>query len=100
MTGVLIVGASAAGLACAEALRRKGYTDPITVLGAERHLPYDRPPLSKQVLSGTWEPEKARLRTPDALTVLNAEFLLDDPAVHLDVSARAVHTASGRVLTA
>ncbi|NKE61088.1 NAD(P)/FAD-dependent oxidoreductase [Lentzea sp. PSKA42] len=96
----LIVGASAAGLATAEALRRKGYTDPLTILGAEPHLPYDRPPLSKQVLSGSWEPAKAQLRSAEALAALDASLVLGDPAVHLDVAERAVHTASGRVLKA
>ncbi|MDX8029084.1 FAD-dependent oxidoreductase [Lentzea sp. BCCO 10_0856] len=95
-----MVGASAAGLATAEALRRKGYTGPLTILGAEPHLPYDRPPLSKQVLSGTWEPTRARLRSAEALAALDATFVLGDPAVHLDVSERAVHTASGRVFKA
>ena len=97
---VLVVGASAAGLATAEALRRKGHTGRLTVLGAEPHLPYDRPPLSKQVLSGAWEPARARLRTPDHLSTLDAEFVLGDPAVGLDVTARAVATASGRVFAA
>jgi NADPH-dependent 2,4-dienoyl-CoA reductase/sulfur reductase-like enzyme len=96
----LIVGASAAGLATAEALRRKGCADPITVLGAEPHLPYDRPPLSKQVLSGAWEPARAQLRSPEALAALDVSFVLGDPAVHLDVPQRTVHTASGRVLKA
>ncbi|WP_229812426.1 NAD(P)/FAD-dependent oxidoreductase [Lentzea flava] len=95
-----MVGASAAGLATAEALRRKGYTGRLTILGAEPHLPYDRPPLSKQVLSGAWEPAKAQLRPAEALAALDAEFVLGDPAVHLDVAERAVHTASGRVLEA
>ncbi|NGY64750.1 FAD-dependent oxidoreductase [Lentzea sp. NEAU-D13] len=95
-----MVGASAAGLATAEALRRKGYTGPLTILGAEPHLPYDRPPLSKQVLSGTWEPARAQLRSAEALAALDATFVLGDPAVHLDVTERAVHTASGRVLKA
>ncbi|HEX6360806.1 NAD(P)/FAD-dependent oxidoreductase [Actinophytocola sp.] len=98
--GVLVVGASAAGLAAAEALRRKGYQGRLTVLGAERHLPYDRPPLSKQVLSGSWQSDKAQLRQPDALSKLDAEFVLGDPAVGLDTAARAVATASGRVLNA
>ncbi len=70
------------------------------VLGAEAHLPYDRPPLSKQVLAGDWAPERASLRTPDALSALNAEFVLGDPAVRLDARARTVHTESGRALTA
>jgi NADPH-dependent 2,4-dienoyl-CoA reductase/sulfur reductase-like enzyme len=98
--GVLVVGASAAGLATAEALRRKGYRGPLTVLGAEPHLPYDRPPLSKQVLSGAWQPERARLRPPDALSTLDATFVLGDPAVSLDAAARTVHTSSGLALTA
>ncbi|MEV0041850.1 FAD-dependent oxidoreductase, partial [Streptomyces sp. NPDC050804] len=58
--GVLVVGASAAGLATVEALRRFGFAGVVTVVGAETHPPYDRPPLSKQVLSGAWEPERAR----------------------------------------
>ncbi|WP_112263847.1 NAD(P)/FAD-dependent oxidoreductase [Lentzea terrae] len=96
----LVVGASAAGLATAEALRRKGYTGPLTILGSEPHLPYDRPPLSKQVLSGSWAPDRVALRSADALAALDVDFVLGDPAVHLDVVERAVHTASGRVLKA
>ncbi|AWS48665.1 NAD(P)/FAD-dependent oxidoreductase [Streptosporangium sp. 'caverna'] len=98
--GVLVVGASAAGLATVEALRRKGYRGGLTVLGAEPHLPYDRPPLSKQVLSGVWDPERAHLRPQAALSALDAEFVLADPAVGLDPATRTVHTASGRALRA
>ena len=98
--GVLVVGASAAGLATVEALRRKGYQGGLTVLGAEPHLPYDRPPLSKQVLSGVWDPERAHLRPQSALSALDAEFILANPAVGLDPATRTVHTASGRALRA
>ncbi|MGN9837068.1 NAD(P)/FAD-dependent oxidoreductase [Nonomuraea sp. H19] len=97
---VLVVGASAAGLATAEALRRKGYQGGLTVLGAEPHLPYDRPPMSKQVLSGAWDPERARLRPEPVLSALDAEFVLGDAAVGLDAELRTVHTASGRALRA
>ncbi|MFF8905243.1 NAD(P)/FAD-dependent oxidoreductase [Streptomyces olivaceoviridis] len=97
---VLIAGASAGGLATAEALRRKGYTGTLTLLGAEREPPYDRPPLSKQVLSGAWEPHRARLRSPEALAALDAEFLLGDPAVGFHAHRREVTTAAGRTLTA
>ncbi|GII22681.1 NAD(P)/FAD-dependent oxidoreductase [Planosporangium mesophilum] len=97
---VLVVGASAAGLSAVEALRRKGYQGRLTLLGAEPHPPYDRPPLSKQVLSGDWSPERVRLRQPDALSFLDTTFILGDPAVGLDAAARTVHTAAGRVLTA
>jgi len=97
---VLVVGASAGGLATVEALRRKGYQGAITVLGAEPHLPYDRPPLSKQVLSGAWEPDRTLLRTEDVLSTLDARFVLGDPATGLDVASRTVRTESGRELTA
>ncbi|MGW4210291.1 NAD(P)/FAD-dependent oxidoreductase [Lentzea sp. NPDC004789] len=98
--GVLVVGASAAGLATAEALRRKGYLGPLTILGAEPHLPYDRPPLSKQVLAGAWQPDRTQLRRPDVLSALDATFVLGDPAVSLDSVNRTVHTSSGLTLTA
>ncbi|MEU6549016.1 FAD/NAD(P)-binding oxidoreductase [Streptomyces sp. NPDC046915] len=97
---VLIVGASVAGLATAETLRRRGYEGRLTLLDAESRPLYDRPPLSKGVLSGTWPPDRALLRTPEALQALGAEFVLGDPAVALDVASRTVHTASGRVLRA
>ncbi|WP_410790832.1 NAD(P)/FAD-dependent oxidoreductase [Kribbella sp. C-35] len=95
---VLVVGASAAGLTTVEALRRKGFREPITVLGAEWHPPYDRPPLSKQFLSGDWDEARTRLRPEAMLSALEADFVLGDPAVALD--GRTVRTASGRRLSA
>ncbi|MGV9778412.1 NAD(P)/FAD-dependent oxidoreductase [Streptosporangium sp. NPDC003464] len=95
---VLIVGASAAGLSTAEALRRHGYQGRLTFLDAEPHLPYDRPPLSKQVLAGAWEPSRARLRSQTQLEALHAESVPGEAAVELDAAAREVRTASGRVL--
>ncbi|TDW15172.1 NAD(P)/FAD-dependent oxidoreductase [Kribbella kalugense] len=97
---VLVVGASAAGLTTVEALRRKGYREPITVLGAEWHPPYDRPPLSKQFLCGDWDEARTRLRPDTMLSALDAEFVLGDSAVALDVDRRLVRTAAGRALTA
>ena len=52
---IVIVGASLAGLRAAEALRDEGFTGSLTIIGDEVHEPYDRPPLSKQVLKG-WVP--------------------------------------------
>jgi NADPH-dependent 2,4-dienoyl-CoA reductase/sulfur reductase-like enzyme len=99
-SSVLIVGASAAGLATAEALRRKGYGGELTLLGDEPHPPYDRPPLSKQVLAGTWSPERARLRSQEVLSALDARFVLGDSAVALEVQTRTVSTAAGCALRA
>jgi NADPH-dependent 2,4-dienoyl-CoA reductase/sulfur reductase-like enzyme len=95
-----VVGASAAGLSTAESLRRRGYEGALTVLGAESNLPYDRPPLSKQVLSGTWEPDRTRLRPPAALAASRAEIILRDKAINLDAANRTVETAAGRELSA
>ncbi|MGW0579257.1 NAD(P)/FAD-dependent oxidoreductase [Streptomyces sp. NPDC002920] len=97
---VLVVGAAAAGLATVEALRRKGYTGAVTVLGDEPNPPYDRPPLSKQVLSGAWEPVRAELRPREFLADLNAEFHLGDAATALHVPTRTVRTRTGCELRA
>jgi 3-phenylpropionate/trans-cinnamate dioxygenase ferredoxin reductase subunit len=87
---VVIVGASAAGLGAAEALRRRGYDGALTLIGDEQHLPYDRPPLSKQILAGRWEPARIVLRSDAELAGLGAEFLLGRSAVGLDRADRRV----------
>ncbi|MEW2544692.1 FAD/NAD(P)-binding oxidoreductase [Streptomyces sp. NPDC047002] len=97
---VLVVGASAAGLAVVEALRRKGYVGRITLLGAEAGAPYDRPPLSKQVLAGTWDPERTLLRTKETLDALGAAFALGERAVAFDATTRTVRTELDRELSA
>ncbi|HJP78031.1 MAG TPA: FAD-dependent oxidoreductase [Pseudonocardiaceae bacterium] len=91
---VVVVGAAAAGLTTAEALRRGGFDGKLTMIGAEQHAPYDRPPLSKQILAGTWEREKIDLRPADALSTLDAEWLLGSAATGLDIAAREVRLAN------
>ena len=59
---VVVVGGSLAGLRAVEALRTAGYDGRVTVVGAETRQPYDRPPLSKKVLAGEWEPDRIALR--------------------------------------
>jgi NADPH-dependent 2,4-dienoyl-CoA reductase/sulfur reductase-like enzyme len=95
---VVVVGASAAGLAAAESLRRNGFHGELTMVGAEAHHPYDRPPLSKQVLRGDWEPERVAFRKPEAVQALEATWLLGTPAAALDTDARTVRLADDRVL--
>jgi NADPH-dependent 2,4-dienoyl-CoA reductase/sulfur reductase-like enzyme len=92
---VVVVGASAAGLTAAETLRREGFSGQLTVVGEERHLPYDRPPLSKQALKGEWGPERLALRPRDAIDGLGATWLLGRPAVGVDLAARAVELSDG-----
>ncbi|MBY8860003.1 FAD-dependent oxidoreductase [Nocardia sp. CA2R105] len=96
-TGVLVVGASVSGLNTVEALRRRGFRDRITVVGDEPHLPYDRPPLSKQILSGAWRPERTLLRAPRMLADLDMELLLGHRALALDLPSRTVRTTAGPI---
>ncbi len=85
---ITIVGASLAGLRAAESLRRGDYDGPITLIGAEPHLPYDRPPLSKQFLSGEWEADRLLLTKPDKLEELDLDLRLGTRAERFDLAAR------------
>ncbi len=89
---IVIVGASLAGLRAAEALRDKGFNGSLTIIGDEPHEPYDRPPLSKQVLKG-WVPadhtKLPRLRPVDATWKLGVA------AVGLDRINHVVKLANG-----
>ncbi|MGY4973599.1 NAD(P)/FAD-dependent oxidoreductase [Streptomyces nigrescens] len=87
---IAVVGASAAGLAAAEALRRGGWRGPLTLIGDEPHLPYDRPPLSKQLLHGAWEPDRLLLRTEEQLAPLGLDLRLGTRATGLDVATRTL----------
>ncbi len=90
---VVIVGASLAGLRAAETLREEGFTGHLTLIGDEPYEPYDRPPLSKAVLTG-WLP--ADHTTLPRRRDIAAEWLLGVPAVALDLQNRQVGLADGR----
>jgi NADPH-dependent 2,4-dienoyl-CoA reductase/sulfur reductase-like enzyme len=92
---IVIVGASAAGLTAAETLRRRGWGGDLTLIGEEPHPPYDRPPLSKQILTGAWEPERATLRSLQDLARLEADLWLGQRATALDVEGRQVRLDNG-----
>jgi 3-phenylpropionate/trans-cinnamate dioxygenase ferredoxin reductase subunit len=94
----VVVGAGLAGLRSAEALRRGGHTGKLTLVGAETHFPpYDRPPLSKQLLAGTWDVDKVVLRTDDDLE-LDLDLRLGRRAVGLDARARRLTLDGGEEL--
>ena len=95
---VVIVGASLAGWRAVETLRAEGYAGSIVLVGEERHLPYDRPPLSKQILAGTWPPEKAVLADSRRASEHRVEEVLGRRAVHLDAAARKLELDDGTVL--
>jgi 3-phenylpropionate/trans-cinnamate dioxygenase ferredoxin reductase subunit len=93
---IVVVGASLAGLRAAERLRKEGFGGELIVLGSETHLPYDRPPLSKELLKGEKEPEGIALRGGEEL---DADWMLGETATGLDLSARVVRTESGRAVS-
>ena len=79
-----------AGLRAAESLRHEGFTGDITVAGAEPHMPYDRPPLSKKFLSGEWDADRIALRRPEVLAELGVRWMMGTRATRLDVSGRRI----------
>jgi len=92
---VVVVGGSLAGLRACESLRRHGFEGTIVLLGAERHLPYDRPPLSKQFLAGAWDRERIALVAEDKFAALGLEVHLGTAARGLDLARRAVLLEEG-----
>ena len=97
--GVLIVGGGLAGQRCAEALRQGGYEGPVRIVSAEPHAPYDRPPLSKELLAGAKEHEEITFRPDEWHEEKGIELILGDPAVSLDPEARLVALESGAELS-
>ena len=98
---IVVVGASLAGLRAAEELRTAGFDGTITVVGDEAHAPYDRPPLSKQVLAGDWALERIALtaRAPTAgSTRSTSTGGSATRAAGLDLGAARVVLADGDVL--
>jgi NADPH-dependent 2,4-dienoyl-CoA reductase/sulfur reductase-like enzyme len=88
---LVVVGASLAGLRAAEATRRAGFKGTVTLVGAEEHLPYDRPPLSKGFLDAGGPDRVQPFRTEAGLRdELGVDLMLGAPAQGLDVEAREV----------
>jgi len=89
METVAVVGASLAGLRAVETLRREGFSGRLVVVGAESHLPYDRPPLSKDFLTGDVDADDLALRSTP-YEELGAEWMLGRRAVGLDLDTRSL----------
>lgn len=92
MERIVVVGASLAGLRAAEALRRRGFTGKLVLVGAEAHPPYDRPPLSKGFMTAAMPSAALALRQSARL---EATWRLGVPAVSLDSSDHVVTLADG-----
>ncbi|MCJ7438680.1 MAG: FAD-dependent oxidoreductase [Acidimicrobiia bacterium] len=95
---VIVVGASLAGLRAAEELRRLGFDGRLVMVGAESHLPYDRPPLSKAVLAGEAQADDIVLRHQSS-DDLDVDWRLGRRAVGLDVASRTIELHDGEQIT-
>ena len=91
---IAIVGAGLAGLRAAETLRREGYEGKLTVIGDEAHQPYDRPPLSKQVLTGWVASDHTTL--PRLENLDDVDWELGRRAVGLDLAEKKIVLDDGR----
>ena len=100
---VVVVGGSLGGLRAAEQLRAAGHDGPITVVGEEAYLPYNRPPLSKDVLADQGDDDPERLHEKLAFrrraSVEDVDWVVGRRAVSSDLDARTVTLDDGRVLT-
>ena len=94
--GVVVVGAGLGALRTAESLRGAGYAGPIAIVGDEPHLPYNRPPLSKDALHGGVDVESLHFRRK--ASVDDVTWVLGSPAVASNLAERTVTLADGRVL--
>src|SRR6185369_15022683 len=97
--GTLIVGASQAGVQVAGSLREQGYDAPITIVGAELHPPYQRPPLSKALLHGGLTTDALLFRSPEYYAEQQIELVLGERIAAVERAADGsgvAISASGR----
>ena len=98
MSGMVIIGCGQAGGQAAASLRQEKYGGPITMVGAEQYIPYQRPPLSKQYLSGEQEKGKLNLRQESFYSDKDINLILETEALSVDSQAKEVTLATGKVL--
>ena len=92
---VVIVGGGHAGGQAAASLRQDGYAGPVLLLAEEPHLPYQRPPLSKQYLAGEWDLERVRLRPAAFYQDRDIDVRSDARVAGIDAAARTVLCEDG-----
>lgn len=95
----VIVGAGHAGVTLALQLRKEGWEGRIQLLSEESELPYHRPPLSKEHLSGEKDLDAIRFRPMKVYEDNNIELLLSTKAARIDKESKALHLNSGESLT-
>jgi 3-phenylpropionate/trans-cinnamate dioxygenase ferredoxin reductase component len=93
--GTVIVGTGQAGFQTAASLRAEGYQEPITLIGEETHIPYQRPPLSKGFPLGTQDLESIELRPRNFYQDHDINLLPGEKVTAIDRAARFVAVAGG-----
>ncbi len=96
--GIVIAGGGLVAQRACEALRRHGYSGPLRMVCAEPHLPYDRPPLSKEVLSGEHTQESVRFRPDDWYREHDVDVLLGVSATKLSLPEHQLELSGGHTL--
>jgi NADPH-dependent 2,4-dienoyl-CoA reductase/sulfur reductase-like enzyme len=95
---VVVVGASMGGLRAAEAVAKNGFTGEVVVIGDEPHMPYNRPPLSKEALAGPEEPDHVALAFRIPRHAREVTWRLGHRVVSADLSSRTVTLSGGERL--
>ena len=95
---IAVVGASLAGLSAADTLRDRGHDGPLVLVDPSPELPSDRPPLSKQVLSGEWSADQARQPLASRVDALDLDLRLGIAATSLDVDSLTLGLSDGSAL--
>lgn len=96
--GVIIVGAGQAGGRTAQALRAHGFVGPITLIGDEALAPYERPPLSKDILLGQMQPQALSLLADSEWRELGVDLRLKTRVVHIDRAQKCIELSSTGVM--
>lgn len=97
MQNIVVVGASLAGVRAAQNLRRQGHEGRLVLIGDESHLPYDRPPLSKKMLTTDMDPAELALNDAASYDELDIEMVLGAPVTALDTIGRSVTVGGGEI---
>ncbi len=99
MAGMVIIGCGQAGGQAAASLRQENYEGPITMIGQEPYIPYQRPPLSKQYLSGEQEKEKLSLRQESFYSEKEINLMLETSVLSLDPQKKELQLEKGETVT-
>lgn len=98
MTGIVIIGAGHAAGQAAASLRQAKFAGPITIIGDEAHVPYQRPPLSKQYLAGTQLADKVYLRAEKFYADKDIQLMLDTRATQIDPGTKTINLDNGETI--